>query len=159
MNTASAPRSVPPAAGAALGLPRPAMERLLRDVQADLLDYAELMELLEQQFDGALRHDASALEDLAGRIVAVVDQLDARRQFRLGLLTRLSGGAAPSVPALVAQWPADRRSAVQALWDRLAQAVQDCKARNLRNARLLTEQHALLARVLHGPEDTLYADA
>ncbi|KQP37171.1 flagellar export chaperone FlgN [Pseudorhodoferax sp. Leaf274] len=149
----------PAHSGAAPAMPRAAMERLLRDVQADLADYAGLNDLLDAQFAGALRHDAQAMESLAGRIVAVVDQLDARRQFRVGLLARLTGGATPSVPALVAQWPAARRAAVQALWDRLEQAVQDCKARNLRNARLLTEQNALLARVLHGPEDTLYADA
>jgi flagella synthesis protein FlgN len=140
-------------------MPRAALERLLRDVQSDLADYAELHELLDGQFAVALRHDAPAMESLAARIVAVVDQLDARRQFRVGLLTRLSGGAAPSVAALVAQWPGARRAAVQALWDRLEQAVQDCKARNLRNARLMTEQNALLARVLHGPEEPLYAHA
>lgn len=151
--------AMPATATATTALPRPAMERLLRDVQADLADYAELAALLDEQFAGALRHDGPALEALAERIVALVDELDTRRQFRIGLLTRLSGGTAPSVPALVAQWPAARRSAVQALWDRLALAVQDCKARNLRNARLMTEQHALLSRVLHGPEDTLYADA
>ncbi|PZQ03401.1 MAG: hypothetical protein DI587_00585 [Variovorax paradoxus] len=135
------------------------MERLLRDVQADLADYAELRALLEQQFAGALRHDALAMEPLAEALVAVVDRLDARRLFRDGLLARLSGVSAPSVPALLAQWPAAQRAAVQALWDRLERAVQDCKALNLRNARLLTEQHQLLTRVLHGTEDPLYADA
>ncbi|WP_326536798.1 flagellar protein FlgN [Pseudorhodoferax sp.] len=159
MKAAVADRATTPQA-APRALPRPAVERLLRDVQADLADYAELAELLEQQFASALRHDGPALEELAERIVAVVDQLDARRQFRIGLVARLTGDAAtPGVPALLAQWPAARRGAVQALWDRLEEAVRDCKARNLRNARLMTEQHALLARVLHGPEDTLYADA
>ena len=140
-------------------LPRPAMERLLRDVQADLDDYAALQELLAQQFAGALRHDAQAMAPLSDAILVLVDRLEARRQFRDGLLTRLCGGAAPSVPALVAQWPAAQRAAVQALWDRLGLTVQDCKALNLRNARLLTEQHQLLTRVLHGTEDPLYADA
>jgi flagella synthesis protein FlgN len=128
-------------------------------VQADLADYADLRALLDQQFAGALRHDALAMEPLAEALVAVVDRLDARRLFRDGLLARLNGGSAPSVPALLAQWPAAQRAAVQALWDRLEQAVQDCKALNLRNARLLTEQHQLLTRVLHGTEDPLYADA
>lgn len=140
-------------------LPRPAMERLLRDVQADLADYAELRALLAQQFAGALRHDAQAMAPLADAIVALVERLDARRQFRDGLLMRLGSGAAPSVPALLAQWPAAQRAAVQLLWDRLEQAVHECKALNLRNARLLTEQHQLLSRVLHGTEDPLYADA
>lgn len=160
MKTALAERQAAAPAGVPRALPRPAVERLLRDVQADLGDYAELAELLEQQFAGAVRHDSAALEDLAARIGTVVDQLDARRLFRIGLVARLAGdGAAPSVATLLAQWPPARRAAVQALWDRLEAAVQDCKARNLRNARLLTEQHALLTRVLHGTEDTLYADA
>lgn len=143
----------------AIALPRALMERLLRDVQADLADYDGLAELLELQFQGAIRHDAQALQALAERIVALVEQIDTRRQFRLGLLTRLAGGAVPSVQALVAQWPVARRGAVQALWDRLEQAVHDCKARNLRNARLMTEQQSLLDRVLHGSQEPLYAHA
>jgi flagella synthesis protein FlgN len=160
MTLASATRDAQSAAtGAARALPRAAVERLLRDVQADLADYAELQDLLEQQFASALRHDAQAMESVAAGIVAVVDRIDARRQFRYGLLTRLQGGGVPTVPALVALWPAAQRAGVQALWDQLEQAVHDCKARNLRNARLLTEQHVLLTRVLHGTEDPLYADA
>jgi flagella synthesis protein FlgN len=159
MTTPAAAAHAPATPAGAARLPRPAMERLLRDVQADLADYAELRALLDQQFAGALRHDALAMEPLAEALVAVVDRLDARRLFRDGLLARLSGGSAPSVPALLAQWPAAQRAAVQALWDRLERAVLDCKALNLRNARLLTEQHQLLTRVLHGTEDPLYADA
>lgn len=150
-------RSAP---GAATALPRQAAERLLRDVQADLDDYAVLADLLELQFAGALQHDGTALQTLAERILALVGQLDARRQLRSELLTRLAGGSrAADVATLLALWPPSGRAAVQALWERLEDAVRDCKERNLRNARLLTEQQALFARVLHGPEDSLYANA
>lgn len=141
-------------------LPRPAAERLLRDAQADLDDYAVLAELLEQQFAGALQHDGAALQTLAERIVAVVERLDGRRQLRSGLLARLAGDQGRAdIAMLLALWPASGRAAMQTLWERLEEAVRDCKARNLRNARLLTEQQALFARVLHGPEDSLYANA
>lgn len=155
--TADRARSAP---GTATTLPRQAAERLLRDVQADLDDYAVLADLLEQQFAGALQHDGTALQALAERIVAVVERLDGRRQLRSELLARLAGsGGTADVAMLLALWPSSGRAAVQALWERLEDAVRDCKERNLRNARLLTEQQALFARVLHGPQDSLYANA
>lgn len=147
------------AARTATALPRPAMERLLRDVQADLADYAQLAELLEAQFTGALRHDGAALQALADQVLALVEQLEQRRTLRAGLLARLLDGQAPSVQALLSLWPAASRPAVQALWEQLEQAVRDCQQRNLRNARLMTEQNALLARVLHGQENHDYAHA
>jgi flagella synthesis protein FlgN len=157
MNTAMAAR--PATATGARTLPRAAVERLLGDVRADLHDHAELQALLDQQFEAALRHDAAALEPVATRILALVEQLDARRQLRDALVSRLSGhDGPPSVHTLLGQWPAAQRPQLQALWAHLEQAVQDSKNRNLRNARLMTEQQAMLIRVMHGSEDGLYAD-
>ena len=141
-------------------LPRAALARLLRDAQADLADYALLAELLEEQFACALRHEAAPLQDLVPRILALVDQLDERRAMRVALVQRLLGeDAAGGMAALTARLVPPQRAAVQALWDRLEEAVRDCKARNARNARLMTEQQALLTRVLHGAQEPLYADA
>ena len=144
----------------ASALPRPALARLLRDAQADLADYAVLDGLLDQQFHCALRHDGSQMDALAQRILGVVDRLDERRAVRSALAERLLGPRAPGgLAALAERLPAAQRGAVQALWDRLEVAVRESKARNARNARLMTEQQALLRRVLHGAQEPLYEDA
>ena len=147
-----------PSPGAAL--PRPALARLLRDGQADLADYAVLDGLLEQQFHCALRHDGSQMDALAQRILEVVERLDERRGVRRALAERLLGPGAPGgMAALSARLPASQRDAVQALWERLELAVRGSKARNARNARLMTEQQGMLQRVLHGAEEPLYEGA
>ena len=88
-----------------------------------------------------------------------LDALDQRRRARVELVTQLLGPQTPaSMAALFERLPAARRAPVQALWERLEQAVTDCKTRNARNARLMTEQQALLQRVLHGAQEPLYAD-
>lgn len=140
-------------------VPAAALASLLRDAQADLADYDTLAQLLEQQFEGALRYDAAQLHALAQQINPLLDALDLRRRARVTLVTQLLGPQTPaSMASLFERLPAARRAPVQALWDRLEQAVIDCKTRNARNARLMTEQQALLQRVLHGEQEPLYAD-
>lgn len=144
---------------ASQAVPAPALAQLLRDAQADLGDYERLAQLLEQQFNAALRHDAAQLQTLAEDIGPLLDALDQRRLARVALVTQLLGPlSAISMASLFERLPAARRAPVQALWDRLEQAVLACKASNARNARLMTEQHALLQRVLHGAQEPLYAD-
>ena len=140
-------------------VPAAALALLLRDAQADLGDYDRLAQLLEQQFEGALRHDTAQLHTLAQQIGPLLDALDLRRLARVALVTQLLGPHTPaSMDRLFERLPAARRAPVQALWGRLEQAVLDCKSRNARNARLMTEQQAVLQRVLHGTQEPLYAD-
>jgi hypothetical protein len=69
--------------------PREAAEQLLRDLRADLTQVHELRDLLEQQYQSALRHDAGALQTLGERIVACVEVMEGRR--RVALAQRLAG--------------------------------------------------------------------
>jgi flagella synthesis protein FlgN len=141
-------------------LSRPALSRLLRDAEADVADYSALAVLLEEQFISALQHKTSALPALAERITRLVDTLDERRCTREALVSELLGSTTrPSMAALFARLPAASRAPVEALWQRLESAVQDCKARNTRNAHLMSEQHAIMQRVLFGEEAGIYADA
>jgi len=141
-------------------LSRPALSRLLRDAEADVADYAALAVLLEEQFASALRHETTALTVQAERIARLVDTLDERRCTREALVAELLGGASkPSMAALFARLPVASRAPVEALWQRLEAAVQHCKARNARNAHLMSEQHAIMQRVLFGEEAGIYADA
>lgn len=154
---AGVPPPAPRAPARQRSLPLPALARLLRDAQADLADYGQLADLLEQQFDSAMQHDGARLTALAPQITALVDTLDERRRARVALAAQLLGPQAPvELAALLERVPAGHRASVQAMWDRLGAAVQQCKARNARNARLMTEQNALLQRVLHGPQEGLY---
>lgn len=140
-------------------LPRPALSRLLRDAQADLRDYDALALLLEEQFTSALRHDTARLTALAHDVTTLADTLDQRRRTRMALVTELLGaGSAPSMTALFARLPTDMRAPVEALWARLTGSVQHCKTLNVRNARLMTEQQAMLQRVLQGDKADTYAD-
>ncbi len=159
MSAARPPEGAPLPAAGGQPVPAAALALLLRDAQADLGDYGTLAQLLEQQFEGALRHDAAQMHTLAQQIGPLLDTLDQRRRARVELVTQLLGPQTPaSMAALFERLPAARRAPVQALWERLEQAVTDCKTRNARNARLMTEQQALLQRVLHGAQEPLYAD-
>ncbi len=141
-------------------VPRDALVQLLRDAQADLRDYGRLAAALEQQFGGALRHDAAALSSIAAEIMELTEVLEQRRQVRVRLVSGILGTAtAPSMAALFARLPAAARAPIEALWQRLERSVAQCRERNLRNARLMTEQQALMQRVLHGDENHVYADA
>lgn len=134
-----------------------ALARMLRELQADRSDYARLRELLDAQFQAALRHQAPQLVGLAEEITGLVGELEARRASRSELLTRLLGrGVTPSLSALLPRLPAQVGQAVTQAWQALEQQVQECKRMNLRNCQLITEQHALMQRAL-GIEEQGYA--
>lgn len=136
---------------------RHAIERLLRGVGEDLRDYDALGELLERQFETALRHDAAGIERIGQLIVELVEPMERRRAERVELVGRLAGadGRMAAVVALAGS-PRDRQLA--AGWQRLRALAQHCKALNVRNCRLMTDQQAIMQRVLHGDERT-YAPA
>lgn len=138
-----------------------AITRLLRDVHDDLRDYQVLHTLLDEQFAAALRHDAARLEDLARHVTALVDALQQRRTTRQALVQQLLGAdAARGMHAVMELLSASSRSVLQDWWTALEALVRACKERNLRNCRLITDQNAILQRVLQGEEEQgLYAAA
>ncbi len=134
------------------------LARLLRDLHADRSAYARLRELLEEQFQAALRHRSEQLGALAADIVALVEQLDQRRAVRSELLLALLGrNSKPSVEALLQRLSGASAQTLAAAWQGLEQQVTECKALNLRNCQLITDQHALMQRVL-GVEEATYAE-
>lgn len=134
------------------------LARLLRDLHADRSAYARLRELLEEQFQAALRHHSEQLSALAADIVALVEQLDQRRAVRSELLLALLGrNSKPSVEALLQRLSGASAQTLAAAWQGLEQQVIECKALNLRNCQLITDQHALMLRVL-GVEEASYAE-
>ena len=65
-------------------------QALLADgVQADVRDSAEVLDLLERQFEAALRHRSSELTRLAELLAPLLDAMEARRQQRVALVRAL----------------------------------------------------------------------
>lgn len=135
------------------------LARMLRDMYADCAGYARLRDLLEAQFQAALRHAAQQLLALADEITALVAELDERRAVRAELLAQLlgPGETQPTLALLLQRLPTQTGQALTVLWQGLEQQIRECKQLNLRNCRLITEQHALMQRVL-GVEEQGYAE-
>lgn len=149
-----------PAGAAPDTLPRSAqarLDRLAAGVAQDVHDAHALAVLLEEQFDAALHHDGSRLQQLAPHIEALVDRMETRRGERVLLAESLLGRGA-RMAALITRLPAARQPALAAAWSALEQQVRQCKALNQRNCGLMTGQQDILQRVLHGEAET-YAPA
>ncbi|HJV02640.1 MAG TPA: flagellar export chaperone FlgN [Burkholderiaceae bacterium] len=150
----AAPSAATPAAPASR---QDAMRALLHGVAADLQAYQQLQALLEQQFEGAVRHQSARLTELAEAITALVDSMEARRAERVALVQRLLGprGTMAQAFALLKN-PARER--MEADWRTLEHSVRECKRLGKRNSDLLVEQYTIMQRVLHG-EEHIYAPA
>jgi flagella synthesis protein FlgN len=142
-----------------------ALGLMLRDLHADRAGYARLRDLLEAQFQAALRHRVETLGEVAGQITGLAEELDARSRQRATLLGQLLGpshggraAAEPSMAALLQRLPAAVARTLGTAWLALEQQARECKALNQRNCQLITEQHALMQRVLGVEEDFLYAE-
>lgn len=131
-----------------------ALRALVAGVHADHGDYQALRRLLDAQFDAALRHDSTELQTLGGRIAEQVGVLDTRRRERMRLVGLLGLAAPVAMEQVIGLFAQNTRDSVLQLWQALQALVAECKALNLRNCRLMMDQHALMQRVLEGEADT-----
>ena len=132
-----------------------AMAKLAAGIQADLAASATLLELLERQFDAALRHRTVLLGELAEQLMPALEAMEQRRVQRVSLVRALLGLDA-DMAKLIAGLAEPKRAAMAADWQALEQMVLECKRLNARNSALLTEQFSIMQRVLHG-EEQIYA--
>jgi flagella synthesis protein FlgN len=130
-----------------------ALASLLNGIQDDLKACSTIRDLLERQFQAALRHRGAELTALAGELMPQLDAMEQRRQQRVQLVRALFGQQA-TMDQLFASLPDDRQHAASAAWDQLEQLVRDCKQATTRNASLMAEQHTVMQRLLHGEDDT-----
>ncbi len=133
------------------------IDRLMVGVGEDVRDYRTLIAALEEQFTVAVRHDGAAMDGLTRRIETLVDRLEARRSERVRLVEQLHGKGARMTTAIEAL-PDPRRKMLAAGWSGLEQLVLRCKQLNERNCALMTDQHDVMHRVMHGEGHT-YAPA
>jgi flagella synthesis protein FlgN len=125
------------------------------DVRADLEATAALLELLQRQFDAALRHRTAELAELASQLEPALEEMEARRQRRVALVRALHGPDA-TMASLIEAMPQALRAGLAADWSELETRVRACKETTTRNANLLAEQFSVMQRVLYG-EEQLYA--
>lgn len=128
-------------------------------MQQDLAGYATLQRLMHEQFHAALRHDATAMQEVAQRITAQAEALELSSQQRvLHAQALLPAGVPVSMSALFAQLQAPLQQQLQALWSQLEAVVQQCKALNVRNCQLIMEQAQTMRQVLGGgsQEESIY---
>jgi len=132
-----------------------AVSRLLDGIQDDLQACGAVHELLERQFQAALRHDGAELATLAAELMPQLDAMEARRTQRVQLVRALFGLDA-TMDQLFASLAAPQRHAAGAAWAQLERLVRDCKAATARNGNLMADQYSVMQRLLHG-EDHTYA--
>jgi flagella synthesis protein FlgN len=130
-----------------------AVGRLLDGIRDDLHDCGAVHELLERQFQAALRHSGAELSTLAAELMPQLDAMEARRIQRVQLVRALFGLDA-TMEQLFASLAAPERQAANAAWTRLERMVRECKAATARNGNLMADQYAVMQRLLHGEEDT-----
>jgi len=130
-----------------------AMKMLLDGVKADLQSYQQMLDLIAQQFEAAIRHQSERLGDIAKEIGALVDVLEARRAQRVELATRLVGPQ-PSMEQVFTLLKPEARARLEADWAQLEGMVQTAREMGRRNADLLAEQYTIMQRVLHGDDQT-----
>lgn len=128
---------------------------LRADVGADLEATSAILELLQRQFDAAIRHRTAELAELAAQLEPALEQMETRRQRRVSLVRALHGLEA-TMASLIGALPQPAREQLAADWAELESRVRACKEATTRNANLLAEQFSVMQRVLHG-EEQLYA--
>jgi len=129
------------------------MKMLLDGIKADLQSYQQMLDLIAQQFEAAVRHQSERLGELAKEIGALVDVLEARRAQRVELATRLTGPT-PSMEQVFALLKPEPRARLEADWAQLEAMLQTAREMGRRNADLLAEQYTIMQRVLHGDDQT-----
>lgn len=132
-----------------------AQAQLGDDVRADLEATSAILDLLQRQFEAAVRHRGAELAELAAALEPALEQMETRRQRRVSLVRALHGLDA-TMAGLIDAMPQPARARLAADWAELENRVRACKEATTRNANLLAEQFSVMQRVLYG-EEQLYA--
>ena len=135
---------------------------IAQGIQQDTQSYAQLQDLLQQQFHAALRHDAQTMTTLGSSIEALAQTLELRREARVAHAQAiLPQSPRVSMAQIFATLQPPLRTQLQKLWDALESRVLHCQQMNVRNCQLIMEQAEVMRHVLsHGiaqPDSDIYA--
>jgi flagella synthesis protein FlgN len=136
-------------------------QRLLDTVERDLhLDgghYICLSMLMQELYQQLLRRDSEQIERLNGQIGELLEQLQLSARRRTKILAAFGTTYdAAAMRRLLALFPGQRGTALQANWQQLGRLAEQCKRLNERNGKLLAMHHEVLEQLLGQPEDRLY---
>lgn len=135
-----------------------AVIQLLRDLHADGFGYKLLRDLLEQQFQGALKHQADVLLRVGDEIEVLCSQMEQRRARRMELIRALLRDAPrPSMTRLLESLPGTVAQTLAGMWAEVEQLLHVCQELNQRNCRLIMDQQAVMQRLL-GEDGGTYAE-
>jgi flagella synthesis protein FlgN len=129
---------------------------LVRDDQSD---FQAMRDLLQAQFDAALRHDPVRVAAVCESISALTERITQRGHERLALARRISGADGHAAYEMVQQaLPHGVRATVKQWYTDLQAMVTECQRLNARNCDLLMGQYEIMQRVLNDEVHT-YAPA
>ena len=139
-----------------------ALVRLATGMQTDHAAFRSMRELLEAQFQAALRHQSSTLAGLADEIVALCGEIETRRKERVALVDALAPQTEEPIAArigrILSQLPEPHDKTAESLWRALEREVGECRTLNARNCALMMNQYDIMQRVLSDGSET-YAPA
>ncbi|NDV12786.1 flagellar protein FlgN [Crenobacter caeni] len=134
------------------------LRALARNIVDDLAAYRQLGDLLDAQFQAALSGAPAQLQAAADRVLAQGEHLEASRCRREALVRALMPqGESLSVDKVLSGLPAPAGPRCRQAWHALADAVEACRARNLRNGEFFMRQQEAVGRVLYGESDVYQA--
>lgn len=128
-------------------------------VRDDQTDFHAMRELLQAQFDAALRHDPVRVADVCESISALTERITQRGHERLALARQISGTQGDAAYEMVQKaLPHGVRATVKQWYTDLQAMVAECQRLNARNCDLLMSQYEIMQRVLNDEVHT-YAPA
>ncbi|KVO87711.1 hypothetical protein WL21_04845 [Burkholderia ubonensis] len=129
--------------------------RLLDDLREDFAAYRRLAEMLDAQFEAALRIDFEALRAFATAIGSEVERIAARRETRVSQIGAQPGGAVRLAERV---FPGPERALQRATLigrcNEIEMLIGECKARATRNGNLLGSQFEAMQRLVNGERHT-----
>lgn len=128
---------------------RELVQNLIRDVRADLNDYAQLSSMLLHQRELMQRRDNASMLTHNASQTALCDKLAKRASSRSQCLRQLGFDAnAGGMTTLISALPEHLKPQITLLWKNLLLIVEDNHRENEVNGRLLAMQQSTIKRVL-----------
>ncbi len=131
-----------------------------RDLELDCADYQGLQQLMQALYEQLLVRNSAQIESINQQISAVVSFIRARAERRSKIL--IAFGLSPSTPGamekLLIHCPIPKRSTYLQCWVELEKLIQQTKAINERNGKLLAMHNDILNQLLgSGQAEQVYS--
>lgn len=120
-----------------------------RDIEQDCTDYQALQRLMFALYEQLLARDTVQIEQLNQQILVLVEFTRERAERRSKILGALRlGYAQGAMASLFELYPETRRTQLTQRWIELSHLIQNAKALNERNGKLLAMHNDILSQLL-----------